>query len=286
MKEHGLITVVIPSKDPDLDFFEQALLSVINQSNPNWQLIIVDDHSKQIKTKIRYDEIRASLDTRISIIINKGQQISAAVNTGMKSAKTPFVCMLHADDLLDSSAIQVLTEQIEKCPDADYFHSARRFIDESSAYISGIYKPTMEFEAIDFRKGGQVKHLHCWRIKPALKIGGVDETLGPHGADDYDFPWCMAEAGYKFQPIDECLYYYRDHRNHPRLTTHVPLDIQVQELVKIFKKHNMDEEQIQEELELRQNGYLKQALYVNEKDKQAKEATGFDPQTGWKEPYE
>ena len=114
----------------------------------------------------------------------------------------------------------------------------------------------------------------------------MDESLGPHGGDDYDFPWRMAEAGCAFEAIPECLLYIRDHREHYRLTTHVPLDIQVTELSRILRKHGVSEERIAEEIAVRTNGYMRQALFESDEDRRRKEREGFDAHQGWRLGYD
>ena len=128
-----------------------------------------------------------------------------------------------------------------------------------------------------------MKHLHCWKVDAALTIGGMDETLGLHGADDYDFSWCMAEGGYTFKAIPECLYYVRDHRTHFRLTTHVPLETQIKELKKIWTKHGMTEREQEQEIRTRKAGYLRQAIFLNDEDKRQKEEANYDIRQSWRQ---
>jgi hypothetical protein len=131
-----------------------------------------------------------------------------------------------------------------------------------------------------------VKPLHCWRVSAALALGGMDESFGPHGGDDYDFPWSMAEHGARFSALQECLYLYRDHREHSRLTTHVPLDVQVSELARIFAKHGVSKERARVEIARRRDDYLRQALYATEEERRRKEAEGFDARAGWRQRYD
>ena len=86
--------------------------------------------------------------------------------------------------------------------------------------------------------------------------------------------------------IPECLYYYRDHREHFRLTTHVPLDRQVSELRKIWTKHGLTDGEIEAQTERRIKGYLRQVLYANEQDRLEKESRGFDARRGWRKSYD
>lgn len=278
-----LVTVLIPYKDPKPFFFREALGSVFSQTTSLWNLLLIDDHSKNTEAIGILRELSESEDNRILVLKNKSNLITGALNTGMRHAKTQYVCTLHCDDLLDGKAIEVLNRYIHEYPDIDYFHSSRMRIDENGNPTGGIHMARESFDLSDFKNYGPVKNLHCWKVQSALAIGGMDESLGFHAADDYDFSWCMAEAGHSFKAIPECLYYVRAHRQHYRLTTHVPLDTQINELRKIMKKHDLTEKEIEEQIKRRTSGYLKQALYLNEADKQKKENENYDIRKGWRE---
>jgi len=232
-KDSALVTIMMPVKYGKASFFREALESVFSQTTPLWNLIIIDDGCDNAEIIEILWELNSSEDERLTVMESDSQSITGALNTGMRHSKTPFVCSLFCDDVLDKKAIEVLSRNIKTYPEIDYFHSSRLYIDDDGNRISNVYRARETFEISDFKNRGQVRHLHCWKVESALGIGGMDESLGPHGADDYDFPWCMAEAGNKFKAIPECLYYYRDHREHYRLTTHVPLLIQIKSLFQI-----------------------------------------------------
>lgn len=280
-----LVTVLMPCKNPKASFFSIALNSVFSQISPYWNLIVIDDHSDDAETIEVLRELSKSRDKRVSVLKNKSNLITGALNTGMRNSKTPYVCSLLCDDLLDTNAIEVLNRYIIEFSNVDFFHSSRIYIDEKGITISTVHRARESFNLSDFKNTGPVKHLLCWKVASALAIGGMDETLGLHGADDYDFPWCMAEAGFSFKAIPECLYYYRDHRDHYRLTTHVPLETQINELRKILKKHGLNDCDIEGQIEKRKSKYLKQALYLDKEDKQRKERENYDSRKGWREKY-
>ena len=281
-----LITILMPCKDPHLGFFEAALQSVYAQRSPQWYLTVIDDHSEDKRVVEFLHQLRGTEDPRIRVLPNESRFVTGALNTGMRHAQTPFVCSLHCDDLLDETAIEVLSSYITASPEIDFFHSSRLYIDADGKAISSVRRSAETFTLDDFKRKGPVKHLQCWRIAMALQIGGMDESLGLHGADDYDFVWCMAEAGCVFRGLPECLYYYRDHRAHYRLTTHVPLQTQLHELRKIWTKHGMTEDEIAVEIATRTNDYLRQALYHDDADKARKTREQFDIRQGWRIPYQ
>jgi hypothetical protein len=284
----ALVTVLVACRDPHRGYLGEALRSVLAQTTPRWRLLLVvddDDLAGRAAARDALAGAGADADPRLGLVRNRGRWITGAFNTGMRRAATPWVCVLHADDLLDRRAVAVLHRHIARHPRADYFHSARRYVDDHGRPLSGVRSPVPRVSPRDFLDRGPVKSLHCWRVAAALAIGGMDESLGPHGADDYDFPWRMAEAGCVFRPIPDCLYLFRDHRSHPRLTTHVPLDVQVEELRRILRKHRVPEPEIERQIARRSAGYLRQALYLDEEDRRRKEARGFEPGTGWRQSY-
>jgi glycosyltransferase involved in cell wall biosynthesis len=275
----------MPCKNAKERFFKKALDSVFSQVDENWQLMVINDHTDLAETLRILKKLGKSPDIRVSLLKNESRMITGALNTGMRHANTPYVCSLHCDDFLDDNAIKILHRYIQKYPEVDYFHSSRIYVDECDHHLTDIVFSRNDFTLDDFKNRGPVKHLHCWKVKSALAMGGMDEDLGLHGADDYDFPWCMAEAGFSFKAIKECLYYYRDHRAHERLTTHVPLDGQINELKMIWKKHGLTDIEVAEQIEKRTRGYLRQALYLDERDKEIKERQGYDIRRGWRETY-
>lgn len=271
-----MLTILMPLRDFRGPFLRQAVESVLEQDSPDWRVLLID----QKGTESRPSWLT---DSRVDSMRNPGNSVCSALNAGMRRAATSFVCSLHDDDRLAPHAVSQVLRAIANHPEADYFHSSNRWIDEHDRFLSQPRPPVTQVLAENFVQAGQVKHLHTWRVDAALAMGGCDETLGPHGADDYDFPWCMAEAGYRFQAIEECLYYYRDHRSAPRLTTHVTLSRQLAEIRKILRKHGVAEDEIQRQLEIRSAGYLRQALYLDERDREQKLSQGFTPDQGWRE---
>ena len=271
-----MFTLLIPTRGQlEAPFLEQALQSVLNQTESEWRLLLLDGGQQPASLP---DDSRIE---RLSIWPQRG--VAVALNLAMQKVKTPFVAVLHDDDLLAPRAVECLRTALAEHPEADYFHSSRRFIDDSGEFLSEVYPARTEVRLQDFLDTCPVKHLHCWRVAKALSLGGVDEAVQLHGGDDYDFPWRMAEAGSRFQAITECLYYQRDHRTAPRLTTDVPLDRQLETLRTIFAKRGLSAAEIERQCKLRSEGYLRQALFRDELDREEKLATGFDRQAGWRE---
>lgn len=278
------LTVILPVAHYHPDFLGRALDSLARQTSPHWRLLVVgeaDNHDRLAA----FLEDRAG-DARIRLSINEGKRLAGAVNTGMRQADTPFSAILLGDDMWTEQSVEVLERAIGAHPHADFFHSARRFVDENDRPISGVYAAIESFTLDDFKRRSPVKHLLCWRNSKALEIGGLDEDLPSVGADDYDFPWSMAEAGARFFAIQECLYLYRDHRESYRLTTHQPLSEWRAGLRRLLEKHGASQADVQARLRRAEAGFLRQCLYRSRLDRGLKRLLGHDPRHGWREVYE
>jgi glycosyltransferase involved in cell wall biosynthesis len=274
------ITALMPLRAYHPRFLEESIDSLRGQTSPRWRLLIVDDGAKP--TPIVRD---ALADPRVALVRNDGKRLAAALNTGMRHARTDFVASLFADDMWAPEAVHILTEHIEADPSVDFLHTGRVFIDEDGRRISVAYRNRDVTGPADFATGSPTKHLLCWRRERGLSIGGIDESLNSVGPDDWDFPWRMAEDGAVFRTVVEPLYMFRDHRECERLTTHLPRSVHKREMRRIMRKHGVPRPQIEHKIAVAEGDFLRQCIYRSRFDRWIKTLWGYDPRHGWRKQY-
>jgi len=253
------ITALMPLRAYHPEFLNEAVGSLLSQTSPDWALKIIVERSDAGKFE---NVLRHALqDSRIDLVINRGRKLAGAINSGMSASATDFVALLLADDAWAAQAIDVLSGAIKRHPDADFFHSSRRYIDETGAFISSIYQSRQNVTLADFKTGTPIKHLLCWRRSLAMQFGGLDESLNSVGPDDFDFPWTMAEHGAVFQSLDQCLYLYREHDECFRLTTELPRSLHEKEIRRVLQKHGLADDEIATWIKQGQRSYLQQCKY-------------------------
>ena len=277
------MTVLMPVKSYDPDYLECSLSSLFAQTDPEWRLLVIAEARDAPRLRHRLQPRLG--DARMDLVANERLRLAGAINTGMVCASSDFVALLFADDLWDHNAIEVLGSYIRKHPEADFFHSSRRIIDDRGKPISSVHRAQPQVSLADFRTEAPVKHLLCWRRSMALEIGGLDDRSHSVGPDDFDFPWSTAEHGANFQAIDECLYVYRDHRRVERLTTHLPRRVHASELRRIFRKHGLTRREIRIRLREAQETYLRQCLYRSHLERSIRQYLRKNPAV-WRDQYE
>jgi GT2 family glycosyltransferase len=273
----------MPVKSYHRGYLREAVRSMVAQSSPDWHLMVIAE--SRGRGQLDSDLGEHLEDPRIEVIVNRGRKLAGAFNTGMRRVDTEFVAILLGDDLWAPSAVEVLTAAIAGSPETDFFHSARRVVDEAGRPISSVHPSRPDIRVADFQRGSSpVKHLLCWRREAGLAIGGMDESLNSVGVDDFDFPWSMVEQGASFTAVPDCLYVYRDHRDGYRLTTHLPLSHHRREIARIMRKHGVDEAAIRQAVARAERSYLRQCLFRSRLDRWMK-AGRRDSGQGWREKY-
>lgn len=108
-----LISVVIPAYNHE-KFIGPAIDSVLNQSQGDLELIIVDDGSTDNTAKV----IQAYTDSRISYTWQENQDAYNTINRGMSMARGQYISILNSDDVYT-------TDRFEKCLQAIEQHKAQ-----------------------------------------------------------------------------------------------------------------------------------------------------------------
>lgn len=80
--------------------------SVIVQTYPNWELLLVDDGSTDESGHICDDYLR--IDSRIRVIHQPNEGVSSARNAGIKEASGDWLLLPDADDFLSRDALETL----------------------------------------------------------------------------------------------------------------------------------------------------------------------------------
>lgn len=136
-----LISIVIPCFRAE-KFLSQTLQSVSNQTYKNWELLVVEDGSKDsteaIVQKFRMENPGHEIQY-IRLDQNRGP--SAARNRGIFHAKGFWIAFLDSDDLWSSEHLKSLIETADKNL-SDLCYCSVDFFDSETGKVLGPWGPT------------------------------------------------------------------------------------------------------------------------------------------------
>ena len=195
-----LVSIIIPCYN-DWQYVEQAVISVLNQTYTNIEVIVVDDGSNE-KTKQVLKEIEPKI-TKLIIQENHGQ--GRARNVGISASKGEYIITLDSDDFFEPTftqkAVSILTEnnniKLVTCYSNLIFENG----------TISVYKPSGgELKNILFRNiamGSVMFRKDDWQ-----SVSGYDEEMR-NGFEDWEFYIRLLNNSGKAHVVKEALFNYR-----------------------------------------------------------------------------
>ncbi|MBC7451834.1 MAG: glycosyltransferase family 2 protein, partial [Cytophagales bacterium] len=110
------ISVIIPVKNR-ADLISDTLNSILNQSRPPHEIILVDDASTDTLKQViePYGE-------RITYLKSRGQGPGAARNTGLAHARGEYIQFFDSDDIMSVNKLEVQASLLENNSDAGFVY--------------------------------------------------------------------------------------------------------------------------------------------------------------------
>lgn len=118
-----LVSAIIRTHGDRLQYLEEALVTLANQTYPNMEVLVVEDGSDKRRGRVEEIASKTGMNLRHIAIQKKGRSIAG--NIGLENARGEFAFFFDDDDLLWADHVEVLTETLIKNPNAPaaYTHS-------------------------------------------------------------------------------------------------------------------------------------------------------------------
>jgi glycosyltransferase involved in cell wall biosynthesis len=182
-------SVIIPTYNR-ADLIEKTIGSVLSQSAPDFEVIVVDDggtdNSEEVVSRIG--------DQRVRYHRKENEERAAARNAGTTIASGRYVTFLDSDDLFYPDHLSVATEMIGKYDEPEWFHLGYELRDKNRDRVQRIdYLPEIANESLT---GGNV--LSCRGVFVRRDIAlmhpfNQDRRLS--GTEDYEL-WMRLASRY------------------------------------------------------------------------------------------
>lgn len=132
---HPLVSIIIPTYNRK-EYIQQAIDSVIVQTYPHYEIIVIDDGS----TDGTGEALVARYDDRITYYRQENQGESVARNWGINVARGKYVGFLDDDDIYLPRMLEVTIEILEQHPDIG-FVSVQYYVTNEAGDI--LYTPLL-----------------------------------------------------------------------------------------------------------------------------------------------
>jgi alpha-1,3-rhamnosyltransferase len=227
-----LVSICIPVYNHD-NFIKDSVLSVINQTYKNIELIIINDGS----TDGSHKEILKLIDkcqqrfVRFEYIHRDNKGVAYTLNEALEWAKGKYFTSISSDDIMLENKVKLLVEVLETHPDYPIAFGDANFIDEKGNFIDPLtlervnqnesYNSFVKFYTrgrtdIDFF--GSYKSLLRGNYIPGISYLTKTEILksikwkNEFMLEDWDI-WLRFSKKYKFFYVDIPVALYRWHEN-------------------------------------------------------------------------
>lgn len=108
---NNLVSIIIPVYNVE-QYLNRCISSIVNQTYPNLQIILVDDGSPDNCPKIC--DLWKKKDSRIEVIHKENGGLSSARNAGLHCAKGDYVLFVDSDDWISINMIEEMIKAMNK----------------------------------------------------------------------------------------------------------------------------------------------------------------------------
>ena len=137
--QEDLISIITPMYNGE-KYVSQTIETVLSQSFPHWEMLIVDDGSRDASPKIV--SAYAQRDNRVRLIQQPNGGSASARNNALRQAKGRYICFLDADDLWDSNFLEEQLNFLKNHQAALVFSSFRRINAQGDPILKPFIVPT------------------------------------------------------------------------------------------------------------------------------------------------
>ncbi len=200
MENQPFVSVIVPCFN-QAQFLDDALQSVLNQTYPNWECIVVDDGSPD-DTELVAKKWQQK-DPRFIYLKKSNGGLSSARNAGIGMAQGKYILPLDSDDKISESYVQECLWQLEQNERVKVVYGKAVFFGGKDGEWP---LPKYNYQLLLSRN-----LIYCtamFRKSDWVAAGGYDENL-LHGLEDWDFWLRLLSEKDDVVCLDSIIFYYR-----------------------------------------------------------------------------
>ena len=203
---NALVTIIMPAYNA-AKYIAEAIESVLNQTYNSWELIIINDGSRDNTENI----IKSFNDSRIILLSQKNTGVSSARNQGLQFANGEYITFLDADDILPVQSLDLRVKFLQNNPAIDLVDGKISVRDKDMNYEIKGYKPYYKGDLLAklLRLDDQVFFGICYFFKKdILKDVFLNKNM-THAEDLLFYIEIASKQLVNYAYVDEIVYFYR-----------------------------------------------------------------------------
>ncbi len=240
MKTDILFSIVVPTYNR-AESISDTIKSVLTQTYPNFELIVVDDGSTDDTEEL----VKAFSDPRVYYYKKQNAERGAARNYGTARAKGDYVTFLDSDDVVYPRLLEFAKEDIDKFSSPPFFHMGYEIKNNRNQIIGKKNKIKNE-NTSSITKGNYISCIGVFMRKDVSEKFKFSEDVRLSGSEDWEL-WIRVVANEGVQSDDRVVACFKQHDErsvlkadeeqlHWRKTLFFQYAFQDQEVMKMFTK--------------------------------------------------
>lgn len=199
------ISVIIPAYNY-ADYAGLAIDSVLAQTYPHFELVVVDDGSTDNTAAV----VQSYTDPRLRYLHQANRGLPAARNTGIRASRGEILAFLDADDRFHPAKLAAHVDFLRRHPEAGLSYNARYLTDRAGNLLF-LQRVPPRVELLDLVSGYPITPSDVVvRREWAERVGLFDESFVLN-SEDLNFHLRLALAGCRFAGLERALGYRQIH---------------------------------------------------------------------------
>lgn len=211
-----LVSVLVPCYNRER-YIEEALLSILEQDYPNFELIVVDDGSQDASVE-KIEALRQRFD--FQLIRQQNQGVSAALNTALSHARGDYIATPDSDDVMLPGRLSLQATYLDAHPEVGCVGGKVVYVDEQGQRLKA--EKTVAIRRYSFAELLASAHaigapVAMYRREAMDRAGGYDPAIR---IQDFQMTLKVAHLGYCIDVLPELVTLYRRHTSNMSKTAY------------------------------------------------------------------